>query len=107
MNVVAELGQYDCGQQEEITAVHTLLVPYEEATLPCFAVGSSRYKAGETEPTEGQFRIFWVHSDDSSAKLAPATSTQVNGCIYAFTDINGMVAVAISSSVSLAPMRNI
>jgi DNA damage-binding protein 1 len=103
----AELGQYDCGQEEEVTAVHTLLVPFDEATLPCFAVGSCGYKAGEIEPTDGQLRIFWVHSDGSSAKLAPATSTQVNGCIFTFTDINGMIAVGVSSSVSPTSIQQI
>jgi DNA damage-binding protein 1 len=100
----SELGQYDCGQEEEITAVHTLLVPFDEDKLPCFAVGSCRYKAGEKEPTEGQLLIFWVHSDGSSAKLAPAASTPLNGCTYAFTDINGMIAVAVGSSVCPSPM---
>jgi len=102
-----ELGQYDCGQEEEITAVHTLLVPFDEGTLPCFAVGSCRYKAGETEPTEGQLLVFWVHSDGSSAKLAPATSTPLNGCTYAFADINGMIAVAVGSSVCPLLARSI
>jgi DNA damage-binding protein 1 len=101
------LGQYDCGQEEEITAVHTLLVPFDEGTLPCFAVGSCRYKAGETEPTEGQLLVFWVHSDGSSAKLAPATSTPLNGCTYAFADINGMIAVAVGSSVCPLLARSI
>jgi DNA damage-binding protein 1 len=98
-----ELGQYDCGQEEEVTAVHTLLVSFDGAALPCFAVGSSEYKAGEIEPTDGQLRIFWVHSDGSAAKLAPATTTQVNGCIFAFADINGMVAVGVNSSVRPTP----
>ena len=102
----AELCQYDCGQQE-ISAVHTLLVPHEGAELPCFAVGACGYKAGEKDPTDGHLRIFWVHGDyhGSSTKLAPAASMHVNGCISAFTDINGMLAVAVNSSVCLTSIQ--
>lgn len=97
-----ELGQYDCGQEEEITAIHTLSVPHQKCSLPCFAVGSCKYESGETEPKRGQLMVFRVHHESfSPPKLILAASTQVYGCIFALTTVDGMIAAAVNSSVRL------
>jgi len=95
-----QLGQYDCGQEEEITAIHTLSVPHQKCSLPCFAVGSCKYESGETEPKRGQLMVFRVHHESfSPPKLILAASTQVYGCIFALTTVDGMIAAAVNSSV--------
>lgn len=96
----AELGQYNCGQEEEITAIHTLSVPHRNCSLPCFVVGSCRYESGETEPKYGQLMVFRIHHEGfSPPKLILAASAQVDGCIFALTNIDGMIAAAVNGSV--------
>lgn len=81
--------------------MHALSVRHDKDILPCFAVGTCRYKAGESDPTSGKLLLFWVHSNEHLiTQLSPATSAEVHGCIFAFADIHDMIAVAVNSSVS-------
>lgn len=44
--------------------------------------------------------VFRVHHEGSlHPKLTPAASSQVNGCVFALTVINGMIAAGVNSSV--------
>lgn len=106
MRFCLELGEYNCGQEEEITAIHTLSVPYQKCSLPCFIVGSCKYEPGDVEPKRGQLMIFRVHCEGSSRpKLTLAASAQMNGCIFALTVVDGMIAAAVNSSVCSKHVR--
>jgi len=94
-----ELGQSDCDRKKKSRLSYA---PWFHLmgllTMLCGWLPMS-IKPVEIEPTDGQLRIFWVHYDWLGGQAAPATTTQVNGCIFAFADINGMVAVGVNSSV--------
>lgn len=102
------MDQYDIGDAEAFTVVRALSVAFKQSNfskdIGCFAVGSSLYKPGEVEPSEGQVIIFRM-DDNSPTKLIRATSVQVHGHVYEIVYHKMMVAVAVNSSVRSANFR--
>lgn len=92
-------ARYECGAEEEMTAIHALAAP-----LPCFAIGTCRYKPGETDPTDGQLLIFSMHTSGAT-HIKPVVSAEVHGCIFAMATITDMLAVAVNSSVCDVPIN--
>lgn len=92
--IIVVLARYECGIEQEMTAIYALTTP-----VNCFAAGVCKYRPGEVEPTNGQLLIFSVHPGND-IHLKPSGSTEVHGCIFAFSHIGDKLAVAVNSSVS-------
>ncbi|TFY70381.1 hypothetical protein EVG20_g2619 [Dentipellis fragilis] len=93
------LAQFECGNNEEITAIHSLQIRDKLASY--YFIGMVTYQNDETEPSAG--RLVTVAATKSPASglltLEEVASTSVIGCIYAMSSLDGFLAVAINSSV--------
>ncbi|KAF7975350.1 hypothetical protein HWV62_9805 [Athelia sp. TMB] len=76
-------------------SVHSTFKVLNDVTLD---IGVCRYNAGEVEPTNGQLLIFSM-ANKKEVHMKPAGSAEVHGCIFAFANVNGKLAVAVNSSV--------
>jgi DNA damage-binding protein 1 len=104
-----DLSQFNCEPDEEITALETLSLTSDGHAhgLSYICVGTFFYQADETEPTEGRVLVFRTYEvpPSSSQQLSLVTSVQVEGCVYAMANANGMLAVAINASVREASIN--
>jgi hypothetical protein len=100
--IVAELSQFNCSPNEEITALQSMsLSSANGRSQPYLCVGTFTYHADEKEPAEGRLLLFDIHEIPSSSgqQLALVTSLDVHGCVYALTNLDQMIAAAINASV--------
>ncbi|KAA1475747.1 hypothetical protein DENSPDRAFT_842582 [Dentipellis sp. KUC8613] len=100
------LAQFECSDNEEITAVHSLQIGDKPASY--YFLGTVTYQNDETEPSQG--RLVTVAATKSPASglmtLEEVASTSVVGCIYAMSSLDGYLAVAINSSVVIYQVKS-
>jgi DNA damage-binding protein 1 len=99
--LVPELSQFNCSPNEEITALQSMSLSYDDHTLPYLCVGTFTYHSDEKEPTEGRLLVFDVHEIPSARgqQLSLVASVDVNGCVYALAAFDEMIAAAVNASV--------
>ncbi|KAF5382718.1 hypothetical protein D9615_002834 [Tricholomella constricta] len=93
------LANFNCEQDEEVTAVMTYSPVIKEKPMPVFCVGTYTY-AAEREPSEGRLLIFSAYSSESLSKtsglqLFLVASADVKGAVYSLTIVNDMIVAAV------------
>lgn len=84
---------------EEMSCIIPFTVKNGSESRPCFIVGTGVLHSDNLECTEG--RLLLVTCGDSSSRLEISASAQVNGYAYAVVEVEGLIAVAVNTSVSL------
>ncbi|KAH9042112.1 CPSF A subunit region-domain-containing protein [Lactarius pseudohatsudake] len=93
------LCQFTCQNSEEITAIH--MMPFSEGNS-AICVGTVFLKPNEQEPSQGRLLLITVESGAVAGRQLKKTSEMnVNGCVYALTRVNGLLAASIGPSVSV------
>ncbi|GAW02346.1 uv-damaged dna-binding [Lentinula edodes] len=94
------LAQAELQQDEQIMSLAVL------QHLLC--VGTFSLRLDETEPTSGKILLFEVqHASSTLIQLKRVAATDVGGCVYSLVVIDGLLAAAINSSVSLYRVSSI
>ncbi|KAJ3904528.1 CPSF A subunit region-domain-containing protein [Lentinula edodes] len=71
-------------------------------------VGTFSLRLDETEPTSGKILLFEIqHASSTLIQLKRVAATDVGGCVYSLVVIDGLLAAAINSSVSLYRVSSI
>ena len=105
MLLLLDLGQFNCGPDEEITSVVSFSITVEGQKKPFFCLGTVFYKAEEKEPTAGRLLIFTAYTSTmqsklSSLELSMLTFADVKGCVYSLKVVEDKIVAAVNSSVS-------
>ncbi|KAJ7935407.1 CPSF A subunit region-domain-containing protein, partial [Mycena leptocephala] len=100
------LSQYNCAADEEITCITTLSLTQDKDVTAFFCLGTYTLKSDESEPETGRLLVFTAYpqraeSWSSNAELSLAASTDVRGCVYSITTVNGLIAAGVNSAVML------
>ncbi|KAJ3863624.1 CPSF A subunit region-domain-containing protein [Lentinula novae-zelandiae] len=97
------LAQAELQQDEQIMSLTVLQVKDNNNTSQqLFCVGTFSLRLDETEPTSGKILLFEVQQASSTLiQLKRVASEDVSGCVYSLVVIDGLLAAAINSSVSL------
>jgi hypothetical protein len=95
---ISELNRFECQHDEEITAVKSL---DQSGIHPsaAFCVGIVRAQVGEHEPSLGRLVLFGVEGPERDLVLI--ASQETDGCVYAIDAVNGLIAVAVNTSVCI------
>ena len=96
------MDEFVCDPDEEVTAVLALKSGH-------LVVGTVRHQIGETEPSSGRLLLFMVEPGEGpsrgergrSLNLRMITSVNSEGCVYALAEVQGAIAAAVNTSVSL------
>jgi len=97
--VLTVLGQFTCQSNEEITAIHA--IPISEGNL-AICVGTVFFKPNEPEPSQGRLLLFTAESEVTAGRqLKKNSEMNIDGCVYAMTRVNGLLAASIGPSVSV------
>lgn len=99
------LSNFNCGPEEEITALTAYSPMVNGKAMSLFCLGTYIYEAEEKEPTNGRLLIFTAYqsespSNTSSLQLSMVASADVKGCVYALTVVGDTVVAAVNSAVS-------
>ncbi|KAJ3923618.1 CPSF A subunit region-domain-containing protein [Lentinula edodes] len=71
-------------------------------------VGTFSLRLDETEPTSGKILLFEIqHASSTLIQLKRVAAEDVGGCVYSLVVIDGLLAAAINSSVSLYRVSSI
>ncbi len=93
------LCQFTCQNSEEITAIH--MIPFSEGNT-AICVGTVFFKPNEQEPSQGRLLLITAESDATTGRqLKKNSEMSINGCVYALTRVNGLLAASIGPSVSV------
>ncbi|KAI0337556.1 hypothetical protein BDW22DRAFT_1363933 [Trametopsis cervina] len=92
------LRQFECETDEQIVSVLSLSGAGISAQ-GAFCVGTVRMQLGEFEPSLGRLMLFDVDGPERDLKLI--ATEQTDGCVYAITTVNGLIATAVNTSVDL------
>ncbi|KAJ4488025.1 CPSF A subunit region-domain-containing protein [Lentinula aciculospora] len=101
------LAQAELQQNEHLMSITVLNVHINNDdgnndSQPLFCVGTFFVRLDESEPTSGRILLFKAHQTGPTwAHLRCVATEDVAGCVYSLVAINGFLAAAINSSVSL------
>ncbi|KAJ6620776.1 CPSF A subunit region-domain-containing protein [Mycena sp. CBHHK59/15] len=99
------LSQYNCQAEEEIMCVTTLTLDHDDQTTSFFCLGTCMVHPDERVAAEGRVLVFTANSGAQSRSSGPqlslAASANVQGCVYAVTAVNGLLAAGVNSAVVL------
>ncbi|KAJ3856320.1 CPSF A subunit region-domain-containing protein [Lentinula lateritia] len=97
------LAQAELQQDEQIMSLTVLQVKDNNNTSQqLFCVGTFSLRLDETEPTSGRILLFEVRQASPTViQLKRVASEDISGCVYSLVVIDGLLAAAINSSVSL------
>ncbi|KAJ3896557.1 CPSF A subunit region-domain-containing protein [Lentinula edodes] len=103
------LAQAELQQDEQIMSLTVLQVKDNNNTSQqLFCVGTFSLRLDETEPTSGKILVFEVQQASSTLiQLKRVAAEDVSGCVYSLVVIDGLLAAAINSSVSLYRVSSI
>ncbi|KAJ7645598.1 mono-functional DNA-alkylating methyl methanesulfonate N-term-domain-containing protein [Mycena polygramma] len=102
----SHLSQYNCEPDEEITCVTSLTLKQGDASTPFFCLGTYVFRPEEKTPEAGRLLVFTAYPHkaetwSSNLELSLAASADVQGCVYAITTVNGLIAAGVDSAVML------
>ncbi|KAJ6584701.1 CPSF A subunit region-domain-containing protein [Mycena capillaripes] len=97
----SNLSQYTCEPNEEITCVTTLTLKQGDESTAFFCLGTYSFQSDESVPEAGRLLVFTAHPQSSNVELSLAASTDVRGCVYSITTVNGLIAAGVNSEVML------
>ena len=98
----ADINQFDCETNEDITAVKSLH-DLEGPGSGAFCVGTLRAHVAEREPSLGRLLLFEITAYER--KLKSIAVQEVDGCVYAIDTVNNLIAAAVNTSVCLSPSK--
>lgn len=102
----AVLAQVDLQADEHIMSLAVLDVTVNDKLQPLFCVGTTFLRNDEMEPSSGRILLFEpTQPSPTVTQLRRVASDNVSGCVYSLAVIDGMLAAAINSSVSLFPLN--
>ncbi|KAE9400776.1 hypothetical protein BT96DRAFT_992689 [Gymnopus androsaceus JB14] len=103
----AVLAQVDLQKDEQIMSLTVLNVTVNEKLQPLFCVGTTFIRMDEMEPTSGRILLFEPNQvSPTMLQLRRVASNDVPGCVYSLAVVDGMLAAAINSCVSLYRMTS-
>ncbi|KAI0304406.1 CPSF A subunit region-domain-containing protein [Multifurca ochricompacta] len=97
------LSQFTCQSSEEVTTIQ--MIPLSEEDTAVICVGTVFFKPGEKEPSQGRLLLFSAEWDSTllnpKRQLKKISDMSVNGCVYALTRVNQLLAASIGPTVVL------
>lgn len=89
--------------EEEMACVIPFTVTTNGTFQPCFVVATGIFSPDDVECTEG--RLLVATYTEKSPRLEVVTSVPINGYGFALVEVNGLIAVAVNTSVSFSLAR--